>query len=242
MPAKLTRQVFVLEDDNHYRASLVSLVRSHGMAARGFQDAETLLSKMTPDALAVILLDLRLPGMSGLEAFRRLSDLPEAHLGVIVVTGWADVPTAVNLMREGAMDVLEKPVDGDRLLQRLDGIFEDLWKRRDEDQKRNEAKTRILKLSARELQVLDFLIEGLSNRQTAERLGISHRTVDIFRLNVMKKLNVRSVVELHGLVRTARASLYSPPSPPGALSAQGSRSPRKSGEFTSPEEASSFSS
>lgn len=197
------RQVFVLEDDEAYRASLISLIRSAGMAARGFGNAESLLAELRSDTLAIVLLDLRLPGMSGREAFNRLSEHPRACLEIIVVTGWADVATAVDLMKAGAVDLLQKPVDAPRLLQTLETVFEGLWARHARMRNRDTLSLKLSRLTSRERQVFALVIEGLSNRQTSERLGISHRTVDIFRLSMMKKLEVRSIQDLHKLEREA---------------------------------------
>lgn len=192
----LTRQVFVLEDDADYRASLISLVRSAGIAARGFASAEAFFADIADDPMGVVLLDLRLPGMDGLEALHRICAMKAAQLAVIVVTGWGDVATAVKVMREGALDFLEKPVDAGRLLADIQSAFEVLGLRREANAKAAGNRARLESLSRRERQVLDLLIQGGRTKDIGLALHLSPRTIEIFRNNLMKKLGAGSIVDL----------------------------------------------
>ena len=192
----LPRQVFVLEDDPDYRASLIIHVRSAGIAGRGFASAEAFFEDMVDDAVGVVLLDLRLPGMNGLEAFHRLCAMKAGQFAVIVVTGWGDVATAVKMMREGALDFLEKPVDAGRLLADIQSAFEVLGRRLEASVKATENRARLDSLTRRERQVFDLLIEGKRSKEIGLCLGLSPRTIEIFRTKLMKKLGAGSIVDL----------------------------------------------
>ncbi|RAK65424.1 DNA-binding response regulator [Phenylobacterium kunshanense] len=199
------RTVYVVDDDDAARDSLVMLLKSDGLLAKGFASAHDFLATFDPEARGCIVSDLRMPGMDGIELIRELRSVG-CILPVIVITGHADVSRAVDAMKAGASDFIEKPFESEQLLRVIRACLED----NDAAVDANSAKTRVLRrlesLTARERQVLDLIIEGASNKIIAARLSISPRTVEIYRANVMSKMRADSLSDLIRSTITAGAA------------------------------------
>ena len=186
--------VHVVDDDVAVRQSLSFLLASDGWPVRLHESASAFLDGVK-EAAGCIVTDVRMPGIDGIEFLRRLK-LRGFALPVIVMTGHADVPLAVEAMKEGAVDFLEKPFDDELLLAAVRSALERRDKLAHQDAHTAEVRARIRSLSERERQVLDGLVAGKPNKVIAYDLGISPRTVEIYRANVMSKMQAGSLSEL----------------------------------------------
>lgn len=194
-PAAGQRRVYVIDDDPSVRRSMTFILRAAGYTPRPFVSGEDSLEELPHLPPGCILLDIRMARLNGLDVLAALRT-SDTRLPVLVMTGHGDVPTAVEAMKLGAQDFLEKPFPDDVLLQSL----EQLW-RRFEDQAESarrvaEGKRKIETLTDRECDVMRGLIAGYSNKETAHRLSLSVRTVEAYRAEVMRKLAVTSVADL----------------------------------------------
>jgi two-component system, LuxR family, response regulator FixJ len=187
--------VHVVDDDMAVRQSLSFLLASDGWPVRVHESASAFLDGVKKAAAGCIITDVRMPGIDGIEFLRRLKARGFA-LPVIVMTGHADVPLAVEAMKEGAVDFLEKPFDDELLLGAVRSALERRDKLAREDAQTTEVRTRLQSLSERERQVLDGLVAGKANKMIAYDLGISPRTVEIYRAHVMTKMQAGSLSEL----------------------------------------------
>lgn len=189
------RTVFVVDDDDAALHSLIVLLKSHGLAALGFPSGQAFLDAIDLSARGCLVTDLRMPGMDGAALIRALK-ATGCILPVIVVTGHANVGMAVDAMKAGAMDLVEKPYESDLILRLVAGALEANDLAVDAGSARSRVLRRIETLTARERQVLDLIMEGASNKVIAQRLIISPRTVEIYRANVMSKMRADSLSEL----------------------------------------------
>ncbi len=187
--------VYVVDDDPAVLKSLCALLEAHGYQAIACQSAEEFLSVYDADAKACMLLDLRMPGMSGLELQAHLNDL-DAKIPIVVVTGHGDVPVAVRAMKAGAIDFIEKPTPEDQLLASLAMAKEILDGRITRAVPAELVSVRLGKLTEREREVLDLLVIGKINKEIAEHLGVSQRTVEIHRARVREKMGARGIADL----------------------------------------------
>jgi two-component system response regulator FixJ len=185
--------VFVIDDDQALRDSLLMLLRGEGIRARGFPSGTAFLDALPEEKTACVITDLRMPQMEGAELIRQLSRLRGEAWPVIVITGHADVPLAVQLMKAGVVDFIEKPFDPNRILEAVRGCLSVLERQGAESEAREEATSRLASLTPRERQVFEALIDGKSNKEIAISLSISPRTVEIFRAKVMQKMQVTSL-------------------------------------------------
>ncbi len=193
--ATTQRVVHVIDDDEGLRESLAFLLRSAALEVRSFESAKAFLEVLPDPALGCVITDVRMPEMSGIELLRRLKEL-RIEVPVIVITGHGDIALAVEAMKIGATDFFEKPFDDDLLLASVRAALhaqEDQTKRGAE---RAEIEHRISTLSPREKDVLTGLIDGRANKQIAFDLGISPRTVEIYRANLMNKMQADSLSDL----------------------------------------------
>ncbi len=202
--------VYVIDDDEALRDSIVFLLTTSGLEAAPYDGAEAFFAAVPRDTVeGCIVSDVRMPGMSGIELLKRLkSDGPD--LPAIVITGHGDVPLAVEAMKLGAFDFIEKPFDDESLLNAVRTALTCRGEERREDGDREALLTRIATLTPREREVFNGLVEGHPNKTIAHDLGISPRTVEIYRANVMTKLQAGSLSELvriafvaEGTARTA---------------------------------------
>ncbi len=190
-------KVCVIDDDSAMRDSLDFLLGSAGFSVRLFDSAQSFLNELPGMEVGCVLTDIRMPGIDGIELLRQLNSAsPARKLPVIVMTGHGDVPLAVEAMKLGALDFLEKPFEDDRLV----GMIETALSRNDSGSK-SEAITadiaaRVATLSQRERQVMQGLVTGQSNKVIAREYDISPRTVEVYRANVMTKMQAGNLSEL----------------------------------------------
>jgi len=195
----LEQTVFIVDDDEAVRDSLEILCRSVGLKAKTYASASTYLEAHDPDRAGCLVLDIRMPGMSGLQLQKRLEELGSPP-PIIFITGHGDVPMAVGAIQKGAVDFIQKPFRDQDLLDRIQQALELDVERRRELHKRRELERRLERLTAREREVLDLVVAGNPNKVVAGELGLSQRTVEIHRSHVMEKMEVESLAELVRLV------------------------------------------
>jgi two-component system, LuxR family, response regulator FixJ len=202
------RTVHVIDDDDAVRDSLGFMLRAAGMEVRAYESAAAFLAFLPKDINGCIVTDVRMPGVSGMDLLARLREL-NVELPVIVVTGHADVPLAVEAMKLGAIDFIEKPFDDEAILASIRMALDQHVEDDRRSAKKAEIQQRLALLSGRERQVLDGLIAGHPNKIIAFDLGISPRTIEVYRANVMTKMQAAT---LSDLVRMAL--IAGPQSPP----------------------------
>jgi FixJ family two-component response regulator len=187
--------VFVVDDDPAMRDSLRWLIESTGVRVETYRDAQSFLDACQPEMPGCLVLDVRMPGMSGLDLQAELARRGIA-LPTIVITGHAEVPLAVRAVKAGAIDFIEKPFSDQLLLDRVRQGLELDRQGRDGRRRRAEARRRAGSLTQREREVLDLVVAGKPNREIAARLGLSPKTVEVHRAHVMEKMGAQSVAEL----------------------------------------------
>ncbi|MGV9007444.1 MAG: response regulator transcription factor [Brevundimonas sp.] len=188
--------VFVIDDDAAVRDSLIALFRGEGMTARGFESGADFLARMPDDRMACVVTDLRMPGIDGTELIGRVMALRGPAWPVVVVTGHADVPVAVRLMKAGVVDFIEKPFDPTLLVETVAACLRRLVDDNAVHRSRALTVARLNRLTPRETQVFDGLVQGLSNKEIAQDLRISPRTVEVFRAKIMVKTEAASLSAL----------------------------------------------
>lgn len=195
--------VYIIEDDAQLRDALVFLVGTRGLKAKGFARAEDFLSAWSPALTGCVLTDVRMDGISGLELFDRLKAAGSA-LPCIVLTGHGDVPMAVEALKKGVHDFIEKPFDGNALVDRLLAAIEVDRARLRASAEAHSLRERLAALSTREREVLALMLAGKANKVVADDLGIAVRTVEVHRARIFEKMGVRSAVELATLLGSGR--------------------------------------
>jgi two-component system response regulator FixJ len=187
--------VHVIDDDEAMRESLSFLLKAAKISVSAYDSADAFLAQLKDIKGGCIVTDVRMPGMSGLDLLKRLREL-NSPMPVIVITGHGDVPLAVEAMKYGASDFLEKPFDDDTLLGAVRKALSETAASQEDHALRTAVTQRMASLSARERQVLDGLLAGHPNKTIAYDLGISPRTIEIYRANVMTKMEAASLSEL----------------------------------------------
>lgn len=197
------RLVHIVDDDPAIRRSVGFMLKTSGHKVETYESGAALLQNCSELHEGCILLDIRMPGMDGLEVQQALQ-ARGVSLPVIIMTGHGDVALAVKAMKAGAVDFIEKPFEKDRLLSSLHEGFGRLSRKEATDDRQRDAEMRLRALTPRERDVLDGLAQGLPNKTIAYDLGISPRTVEIHRANLMVKLGVRSLSEALRIAFSAR--------------------------------------
>lgn len=197
--------VFIVDDDNAVRDSLALLLGLRGYATANFESGEALLGGVAPDARGCILLDLRMPGIDGLRVQTELA-ARGIHLPVIILTAHGDVPAARAALKAGAFDFLEKPVDDSAMLATIDAALASEAQARTRMDRLIALRARVARLTQREREVLDLVVRGRHNREIAAALGISPRTVEVYKARLMEKLQVARLPDLIRLALDLRES------------------------------------
>jgi FixJ family two-component response regulator len=191
--------VFVVDDDEAVRDSLKWLLEANSYRVQSYDSAERFLDNFDVSRNGVLILDVRMPGMSGLELQERLNEMGNGEkfsLPIIFITGHGDVPMAVTTMKKGAVDFIEKPFDETELRATVERMLARSQSDAVDAHKRRVASEKLARLTTRERQVLDCIVAGRLNKQIADDLSISIKTVEAHRANVMEKLGVANVADL----------------------------------------------
>jgi RNA polymerase sigma factor (sigma-70 family) len=187
--------VYVVDDDQAIRHAMELLMRSVGMNYEIFHSGDEFLANHTNDRAGCLVLDIRMPGLGGLELQEKLNEM-DSTLPIIFITGHGDVPMAVEAMQKGAVDFIQKPFRDQELLDRIGEAIETDQERRSAREEKAEVLGKIEKLTNRERQVLDLVVTGKPNKVIAYELGVSQRTVEIHRARVMEKMRAKSLADL----------------------------------------------
>lgn len=186
------RTVFLVDDDEAIRHSASFMLRHAGFLVKTYPDGISFLEQVSEDQDGCILLDVRMPGMDGL-AVQNALNLRGINMPVIILTGHGDVPVAVEAMKGGALEFLEKPYEKKALIGAIENAFLSLDSQSADDKRSRDAKAKLTNLTPREMEVLECLVEGQTNKGIAQTLAISPRTVEIHRAHMMEKLQADSL-------------------------------------------------
>ncbi len=187
--------VFVVDDEPAVRDSLRALLDTYGFAVETYASGDEFLDHVERGRPGCLIADVRMPGMSGTELQRELAKR-SIPLPVIVITGHGDVPMAVDALKAGAVDFLEKPLDDEALVGSIRRALEHDQRSRAKEEELSVLAARRARLTGRETEVMDLIVDGLANHVVAERLGISARTVEHYRANIMQKMEAASFAHL----------------------------------------------
>ncbi len=194
--------VFIVDDDRSVRTALARLMRSAALHAETFASAKEFLEREHPDGPGCMVLDLSMPGSTGLELQEDMA-AADIDLPIVFLTGHGNVPSSVKALKSGAVDFLEKPVDDDRLLSAIKDAVEQSVRTRRDRAELSEIRGRVARLTRRELQVFRQVVQGKLNKQAAGELGMSEKTVKVHRARVMQKMEADSLAELVRLAQRA---------------------------------------
>ena len=194
--------VYVVDDDEAVRDSIRWLLEASDYKVELYDSGESFIAKYDPNAIAVLLLDVRMNGMSGLEVQEHLI-ARRADLPIIFITGHGDVPMAVNALKKGAVDFIEKPFDQAALKKQVERMLQEARERRVKNERQSLNEALLAKLTPREQQVLERIVAGRLNKQIADDLGISIKTVEAHRATIMDKTNSGTVADLMRVVMGA---------------------------------------
>lgn len=187
--------VYIVDDDEAMRHALCQLLINDGLRVVAYPDGPSFLEDCDGESEGCVLLDQAMPGMTGEEVQAQLMarNIP---IAIVFLTGHGDIPTAVSVVKSGAVDFLEKPIQGDLLLSRVRRALAIDNERREAEREVQEIRGRYANLSPREREVLGLVVSGLSNKEMAKKLSISHRTVEIHRIHAMQKMGAKNLPTL----------------------------------------------
>lgn len=194
-------KVFVVDDDAAVRDGLTALLETAELEVECYSSASAFLAAYKPNASECLLLDLHMPGMSGLELQAEL-ERRGIHVPIVFLTAHGDIPTTVRAIKGGALDFLTKPVRASKLLERVQVAIRTSETSHNAAEATREGRERLASLSEREREVMVLAIAGKHNKDIARQLGISHRTMEVHRANILRKTGVASLLELAHLVET----------------------------------------
>ena len=187
--------VYIVDDDQAIRHAMEMLMRSVGLNYEIFHSGNDILASHTNDRAGCLVLDIRMPGLGGLELQDKLNEMGST-LPIIFITGHGDVPMAVEAMQKGAIDFIQKPFRDQELLDRIGEAVKADQEKRTAREEQHAVRDRIEKLTNREREVLDLVVTGKPNKVIAYELGVSQRTVEIHRARVMEKMEAKSLADL----------------------------------------------
>ena len=203
---EMAATVFIVDDDDAVRESLEFLMKSINQPAESYASAQAFLDHFNPERPGCLLLDIRMPGISGLDLQEKLKSM-DAGIPIIFITGHGDVPMAVKAIQAGAADFIQKPFRDQELIDRIREVLADDVEVRSERLQRNEILERMGTLTEREKEVMEQVVAGKANKVVAIDLNVSQRTVEIHRANVMEKMKAKSLAQLVRLVMKARGEI-----------------------------------
>ncbi len=186
--------VYLVDDDDAVRDALALLLRTVGLRSESHADPQQFLAQLAPQAIGCVVLDIRMPGISGLDVLARLADTSD--LPVVMLTGHANVDLCRRAFKGGAMEFLQKPVDDDVFLDAVQAAVRGHIARRERRAVTQAAADRLARLSTREHEVLERIVQGMSNKEIAREFDLSPRTVETYRANVFAKLEADSLAQL----------------------------------------------
>ena len=197
--------VHIVDDDDAVRDALLELLDSVGMKALGFQSADMFLTKLNPSIAGCLVLDIRMPGMSGLELQKKLHEM-DSTLPIIFITGHADVPMAIEAMKYGAVEFIQKPYREQELLDCINSAMKSARESYDRNIEKKQVQFRLNSLTVREKEALELLSDGHPNKVIADKMGISQRTVENHRANLLEKMEAKSTAALIKLLLLANST------------------------------------
>ena len=192
---QISSTVYIVDDDEAVRDSLRWLLEANSYRVRAYASAESFLAEYDEQQPGVLIVDVRMPGMSGLELQEQLI-ARKSTMPVVFITGHGDIPMAISTMKKGAVDFLEKPFDETALREIVGRMFEQANQRLSQAKAVRQHEAMLARLTSREQQVLERIVAGRLNKQIADDLGISIKTVEAHRANIMEKLQVTTVADL----------------------------------------------
>jgi FixJ family two-component response regulator len=192
---QIASTVYIVDDDDAVRDSLRWLLEANSYRVRAYASAESFLAEYDEQQPGVLIVDVRMPGMSGLELQEQLI-ARKSSMPVVFITGHGDIPMAISTMKKGAVDFLEKPFDETALREIVGRMFEQANQRLTQAKAVRQHEAMLARLTSREQQVLERIVAGRLNKQIADDLGISIKTVEAHRANIMEKLQVTTVADL----------------------------------------------
>jgi FixJ family two-component response regulator len=192
---QIASTVYIVDDDEAVRDSLRWLLEANSYRVRAYASAESFLAEYDEQQPGVLIVDVRMPGMSGLELQEQLI-ARKSSMPVVFITGHGDIPMAISTMKKGAVDFLEKPFDETALREIVGRMFEQANQRLTQAKAVRQHEAMLARLTSREQQVLERIVAGRLNKQIADDLGISIKTVEAHRANIMEKLQVTTVADL----------------------------------------------
>ena len=197
--------VHIVDDDDAIRDALLELLDSVGMKAIGFESANLFMAELNPSIAGCLVLDIRMPGMSGLELQKKLHEM-DSTLPIIFITGHADVPMAIEAMKYGAVEFIEKPFRDQELLDCINSAMKYARESYERNIERKHVQERLNSLTEREKEALELLSDGHPNKVIADKMGISQRTVENHRANLLEKLEAKSTAALIKLLLLANST------------------------------------
>ncbi len=192
---QIASTVYIVDDDEAVRDSLRWLLEANSYRVRAYSSAEAFLAEYDEQQAGVLIVDVRMPGMSGLELQEQLI-ARKSQMPIVFITGHGDIPMAISTMKKGAVDFLEKPFDETALREIVSRMFEQANQRLSQAKAVRQHEAMLARLTTREQQVLERIVAGRLNKQIADDLGISIKTVEAHRANIMEKLQVTTVADL----------------------------------------------
>ncbi len=198
--------VHIVDDDDAVRDALLELLDSVGMKGVGFQSADDFLVDLNANIAGCLLLDIRMPGMSGLDLQKKLHEMGST-LPIIFITGHADVPMAIEAMKYGAVEFIEKPFREQELLDCVNSAMKNARESYDRNVEKKQIQDRLNSLTVREKEALELLSEGYPNKVIADKMGISQRTVENHRANLLEKMEAKSTAALIKLLLLANSTI-----------------------------------